>query len=420
MKTFEEVNRFLRRYWPANLGRRAYTLEYMAELMDYLDNPQDKLKVVHVAGTSGKTSTAYYAAALLKAAGKKVGLSASPHVEEINERVQLNLVPMPEAEYCKELSAFVALVEKGGLQPTYFELLVGFAFWQYARRGMEYAVIEVGLGGLTDATNVITRTDKTCIITDIGLDHLNVLGSSLAEIAEHKAGIIQLHNSVFCYKQAKVVMEQIEARARQKQADLHVLPASAAESRLDTLPLFQQRNLGLASAAVNHLLEADGAGGVTPRMLLQAAKTHIPARMETFKHGDKIVILDGAHNAQKLRALAESIKQKYPRQNIAVVVALTEGRSFRLEDATEELTRLADHLIVTTFSGPKDGPHRSEEAEVIGQLLRKHGAQSVELSPRPRVAFDKLLKRPEPVLLVTGSFYLLNHIRPLQRSLKGQ
>lgn len=413
MKTFEEVNQYLRRYWPANLGRRAYTLEYMTELMDYLDNPQEKLKVVHVAGTSGKTSTAYYAAALLKAAGKKVGLSASPHVDEVNERVQPNLVPMPEAEYCKELSAFAALVEKGKLEPTYFELLVAFAFWQYARKGMEYAVIEVGLGGLTDATNVVTRPDKMCVITDIGLDHLNVLGSSLAEIAEHKTGIIQLHNSVFCYKQAREVMRQIEARARLKQADLHVLPASAAESRLDILPLFQQRNLGLAGAAVGHLLEAEG--GVTPRMLVQAAKTYIPARMETFKHGGKVIILDGAHNAQKLHALTESIKQKYPRQKIAVLTALTEGRSFRLEDATEGLSRLADHLIVTTFSGQKDGPHRSEEAEVIAQLLGKHGAQSVELSPRPQVAFDKLLKRPEPVLLVTGSFYLLNHIRPLLR-----
>ena len=415
MKTFEEVNQFLRRYWSANLERRAYTLEYMTELMDHLDNPQDKLKVIHVAGTSGKTSTAYYAAALLKAAGKKVGLSASPHVDEINERVQPDLVPMPEAEFCKELTAFIGLIEKGGLRPTYFELLVGFAFWQYVRQGMEYAVIEVGLGGLTDATNVVTRPDKTCIITDIGLDHLNVLGSSLEEIAEHKAGIIQLHNSVFCYKQAKQIMGQIESRARQKQADLHVLPASAAEARLDTLPLFQQRNLGLASTAVNHLLEAEG--GVTPRMLLQAAKILIPARMETFRHGDQIVILDGAHNAQKLHALAESIKQKYPRQKIAAVVALAEGRSYRLKDATEELSRLADHLLVTTFGGPKDDPHRSEGAEVIDKLLRNHGVQSIEQVPRPQVAFDKLLQRPEPVLLVTGSFYLLNHIRPLLRRL---
>lgn len=416
MKTFAEANQILRQFWPVNLKRKAYTLEHIVQLMDYLDNPQDKLRVVHVAGTSGKTSTAYYAAALLKAAGKKVGLSVGPHVDEINERVQINLKPLPEAEFCRELTIFLELVKKSGIPITYFELLIAFAFWEYVRQGVEYAVMEVGLGGLTDGTNIVSRQDKVCVITDIGLDHINVLGSTLAEISEQKAGIIRLHNSVFCYRQDDEAMAPIKARAKQKQAGLHILDASAAEARRDFLPLFQQRNLGLARAAVNHVLDGGGGKPLTEAMVAEAAKVYIPARMETIKIGGKVLVIDGAHNAQKLHALAESVRKKFAGQPAAAVVTLARGRSYRLEDSTKELAGFLDHIIVTGFGGlPVDGPHRSEEPEVLAGLFRKHGVKSLEIIPKPQEAFEALLKRPEPLLLVAGSFYLLNHIRPLLR-----
>src|SRR5262245_11235196 len=129
MKTFAEANEVLRGFWPDQLTRpNTYTLDAIISLMDYLGNPQDKLKTVHIAGTSGKSSTAYYAAALLKAAGKKVGLTVSPHVDEINERVQINGTPLSETEFCSELTVFLELIKKSGLQPSYFELVVAFAF----------------------------------------------------------------------------------------------------------------------------------------------------------------------------------------------------------------------------------------------------------------------------------------------------
>src|SRR5688572_10716165 len=156
MKTFLEANEVLRQFWPELLSRRdVYTTETMVELMDYLGNPQDKLKIIHVAGTSGKTSTCYYSAALLKAAGKKVGLTVSPHVDEINERVQIDLVPMPEEAFCRDMTEFLGLVKKSELEPSYFEVLLAFAYWEFVRHRVEYAVIEVGMGGLTDATNVV-------------------------------------------------------------------------------------------------------------------------------------------------------------------------------------------------------------------------------------------------------------------------
>jgi len=413
VKNFEEANEILRQFWPEKLVRRAYTSEYMLQFMDFLGNPQDKLKVIHVAGTSGKTSTSYYCAALLKAAGKSVGLTVSPHVDEINERVQVDLQPLNEAEYCRELDIFLDVVKKSKLTLTYFEVLISFAYWEFVRRGVEYAVIEVGMGGNADATNVVNRPDKVCVITDIGLDHINVLGSTLGEIAESKAGIIRLHNSAFCYHQPDEALDKIKDRAKQKQADLHILAPEATQSQLIDLPLFQQRNLGLARAAVDHALAQNGQPILTEKMVATAAQTYIPARMETIKRSGKTIIMDGAHNYQKLHALGDSLKQKYPGQSIAAVVGFVGQRAYRLEDSAKELSAFVDHIIVTSFHGSQDERHDSEDPQEVLEILEHNGAKSLEVVANSKNALDVLLARPEPILLVAGSFYMLNDIRPL-------
>lgn len=413
MKTFAEANKVLKRFWGVRTRRGTHDLDTIIRLMDYLHNPQEKLKTIHVAGTSGKTSTAYFAASLLKAAGKRVGLIVSPHVDEMNERVQVDAVPLAEAEFCRELTVFLKLVEKSGLEPSYLETMVAFAWWEFVRAGMEYAVVEVGSGGLYDSTNVINREDKVCVITDIGLDHMNFLGTAVEQIAVHKAGIIQLHNSVFCYRQAPEIMGQIVARAQQKQADLYMLDDKAVESGLDFLPLFQQRNLGLARAAVSHLLEKHGGAVLTDELVAEATHTYIPARMEEAAYSGRTVIVDGSHNAQKLHALADSVRRKYPGQAVAVLVGFVGNRSYRLDDSVAELTQLAGHVIVTGFADDEDGLHNSEDPQALAELFRSRGAASVEVVADPAAALKVLAARPEPVLLVTGSFYLLNYIRPL-------
>lgn len=390
----------------------AYTLERQVRLMEYLDNPQDKVKVVHVAGTSGKTSTSYYAAALLQAAGFKVGLTVSPHVDEINERVQINLVPLPEREFCTDLGTFMDIVEQSGAQPTYFELLVAFAYWQFARRGMEYAVVEVGLGGLLDSTNVVTRADKICIITDLGMDHMNVLGNTLSEIAAQKAGIIQLHNTVFCYGQDNEAMTPIRARAAQKQADLHVLSQAPTPTDLQFLPLFQQRNFQLSQAAVAVALARDNRAPLTQKAISQAAHTTIPARMETFQVHGKTIIIDGSHNAQKMHALVASIIQRYPGEDAAALLSFAAHGAYRLETATAELAPVVRHAVVTSFHGAQDFPSHSVPPEALRDACIQAGITAVDILPDPAKAWQALLARPEPILLIAGSFYLLNHIRP--------
>jgi dihydrofolate synthase/folylpolyglutamate synthase len=163
-----EAERALEAYWPSQVSKHQNNLDPVRKLLRAAGNPQNTLRVVHVAGTSGKTSTAYYVAALLKAAGKKVGLAVSPHVDNLNERVQLDLSPLPEAEFCAELGKYLELVKQTGVVLNHFELLYAFAYLQFARLGVDYAVVEVGVGGLLDATNTVDRDDKVCVITDIG------------------------------------------------------------------------------------------------------------------------------------------------------------------------------------------------------------------------------------------------------------
>ena len=171
---FSESKDYLRQFY--NYAAE-YKLDAMQAFMEYLGNPQDKVQVIHVAGTSGKTSTCYYIAALLHGAGYKVGHTVSPHVDEINERVQINLEPLPETQFCEALSEFSDLVAGFDQQLSYFEVMVALAYWYFAKVGVDYAVIEVGLGGRIDGTNVVTRGDKISVITNIGFDHTKIFAS---------------------------------------------------------------------------------------------------------------------------------------------------------------------------------------------------------------------------------------------------
>lgn len=405
-----EAEKALEPYWPAHTNRPAYTTEHIQAFMDYLGSPQNTLPAIHVAGTSGKTSTAYYAAALLHAAGKKVGLLVSPHIEQLNERVQINLTPLPEKQFCQDLAIFLQMAEESGITLTYAEILYAFAYWQFARHKVDYMVIETGMGGLLDATNVITRSDKVCVITDVGLDHTNVLGNSLREVARHKAGIIHWHNAVFCHTQARLILEEIRKACRQRQADLHILDSLAPDDVIATLPPFQKRNFSLALAAACFVLQRNQEVILPPRLLRTVAlTTHIPARMEVMRLGNKTLILDGAHNAQKLNALRKSLRAQFANQAVAVLAAFTKGRGRQLEDLLKELRPFADHMIATS---PVSDVHQWYAPDEIVAAARAV-ALPVEAASDYRAAFRALLHCPEPVLVVTGSLYIHQYIRPL-------
>jgi dihydrofolate synthase / folylpolyglutamate synthase len=407
--TFEQARAVLAAYWPRNTAQRhVHSLDNMQQLLAHIGNPHERLRVIHVAGTSGKTSTAYYTAALLHATGHRVGLTVSPHVDEINERVQLGMLPLPEAEFCMQLSRFFVLLQKSPVRPTYFELMVAFALWYFAAQHVDYAVVEVGVGGLLDSTNVITDPSKVCVITDIGLDHTKVLGDTLGQIAAQKAGIMHRQNAAFCYQQSAEIMQPIRKRAVEQGANLTIVPQTSLPEAA-FLPQFQQRNFGLALCAVQFVLSRDGHQPLGTEQILQAARTTVPARMEIRSWHDKVIILDAAHNPQKLQALVSSVQAKFAGQSIAVMAGFLRGH---VPEKVQAMAPLADHLIITSFPRLPNDPYSSAPPEEIATAYQQT-SKPYELQPDIAAALQTLLHRPEPVVVITGSFYLLNHVRPL-------
>jgi dihydrofolate synthase/folylpolyglutamate synthase len=413
IRNIQEANLALQPYVPlvAQLTGKDTTLARIQPLMKLLGNPQDKLRVIHIAGTSGKTSTAYYLSALLSATGKKIGLTVSPHVDSVAERIQINGKPLSEQVFCQELTEFLKIIQKAPEPPSYFELLYAFSLWVFARQNVDYAVIETGMGGLHDATNVAARPDKICVITDIGLDHTHILGKTITEIATQKIGIVHENNQVFTYVQSQEVMAVFQDWANRHHAVIHSTTQDAQRqaSGLDFsgIPNYQVRNWLLANWVYAYLVKRDNLQSLTSKVLLQTLTIKIPARMDILRVKGKTIIMDGAHNLQKMSALVSSFKELYPGVKPAIVIGLKHDKDYK--DVAVLLSSLAARVITTSFDSSQDLPVKPMDPELLAEAF--DGRVPTKVIADPVAATRALLDSPEPVGLITGSFYLLSEIR---------
>jgi dihydrofolate synthase/folylpolyglutamate synthase len=408
--TINDVERYFLQYSPKKMSGESYTLERMRKLMKRLGNPQNSFKTIHVAGTSGKTSTAYFIRAMLHHSGRSVGLTASPHITSITERVQLGIAPMEDAEFIVEANEFIDTISQWpDIKPTYFELMIAFAYTVFAKTNVEYAVIEVGLGGMLDATNVVTRGDKVNVITPIGLDHTEVLGTTYDAIARQKAGIIQPNGVVFSAWQNDEAMKAIEEVAKAQHASLNVLEATISD---EELPRYQHTNLALAVNVATYIAVRDGFRFDDRSAIDFAVCNTPPGRFEQLKFAGKTVLLDGAHNPQKLQALFASIGA-YDTVDTCWLVGLIDAPEQKLRECAEILSRVKGDFVVTEFDTGQDmKSRRSVSAEYLAALLNTSG-QHVATEKDLRKALDLALSSPGPYAVVTGSLYLVSRIRAL-------
>ncbi len=396
------------------------TLERMQPLMEATGNPEKRLKIVHVAGTSGKTSTSYYLASLLMATGRKVGLTVSPHIDSVTERAQINMQPLSETEFTAALDEYLSLIESAGIKPTYFEVLVSFAYWYFDKVRVDYAVIETGLGGLHDATNVAQDPNKICVITDIGLDHMHVLGKTVPEIAAQKAGIIHPKNEVFIYDQAEEIMNVIEQTCQSKAAKLHVLNELSllAEQNIEGLPPFQTRNWLLAHHVYEHLRARDNLHEISQEKLIQTTRICVPARMDEATVQGKKVIMDGAHNEQKMQAFVAGFRAKYGDKKVPILLSLKLGKEFL---AVLPLLRpITSELIITAYQFSQDLPIPSINPDELAAAAQKMNFDKVSVEPKPDLAYKQLLEKTTDVGVITGSFYLIAQLRLTREELKSE
>lgn len=411
----QEVENALRPYYEVakQTTGKGITVERVARLMAHVGNPEQSLKVIHIAGTSGKTSTTSYIAALLTAAGQKVGHTVSPHISSLTERVQIDGKPLPDQKFFELLGEFLELVADAPETPSWFELIIAFALWVFAKEKVDYAVLETGMGGLHDATNVCNLPDKICVITDIGLDHTQWLGSTRVQIAGQKAGIIHPGNVVLMYEQSPEIMQVVKFKTNQtKRAELYVqhqdLLANVYGHDIDAdLPLYQHRNWLLAYATYRYLVRRDG----LPLLATEALKhtqTIVPGRMESVRVGNKTVILDGAHNAPKMQAFIDSFQGRYGKRKVPVLLALKKDKEEA--DIGPIIAKISSQIIITAFHGSQDWPVEAQDPEHLAEAMSNF-VEDVRVTGNATDGLHELLAKDDDLVVVTGSFYLLSEVK---------
>lgn len=341
-------------------------LDTMRHLMAKLNNPQDKVKFIQVAGTNGKGSTAAYLTSILSEAGIKVGRYTSPAVFSSTEQYFACGSCISESEYAKGVTAVAeAAASLDGETPTAFEQETALAFWYFAQKGCELAILEAGLGGDMDATNIVTTT-VCSIITSISMDHCRILGNKISEIAAHKAGIIKPGAPVICIEQKEDAMEPIRAAA--KAADTPLYEVHRDEVR----QIFSDKRESIVFFREFENLHLKMLGSCQPEnaaLALQAAsvlscsypieKKHIYDGIEKTRWGGRFelhsgspdIILDGAHNPDGIRRLRESVNQMFGAVPICYVCGVLADKDYEKE--IEILFGRASNVFTVTPPSPR-------------------------------------------------------------------
>jgi dihydrofolate synthase/folylpolyglutamate synthase len=411
-------------------GFRSHGTDRARALLRGLGNPQESVATVHVAGTAGKGSVCAFVAAILTAHGFRVGAHLSPHAYELVERFQIDGGPVPGHVLVDELDRVrpqIERVEEAGLgRPTFFEVTNAIAFGIFDGTA-DYNVIETGIGGLLDSTNVIARRDKLAVLTPIGLDHTDVLGATLPEIAAHKAGMLPTGGQAISARNGADVDAVIAAAAsyRQTQVDFVDLDAAVRDARVgrdgtvlrlageEEMALglqgrHQAGNAALALRAVRLLGRRDG-WAVDPSAVRAGLRlAALPGRFERRVVGGRSVILDGAHNAFKIASVVATLNELYPGQQITWVLALKHDKD--LGAVLRAVAPTAAFVVATEFhtdggDHPSSWSHRADD---IAAAARRTGLQAVS-APDPLNALDRALtgSQPSAPVVVSGSFHLL-------------
>ena len=423
-------------------------LERIRELLERLGRPQDRLKFVHVAGTNGKGSICAYLASILGAAGYRTGMFTSPYIERFEERIRVDGA-MISPDELRDVTLAVrehaeAMAEETGDHPTEFELMTAVALEHFARCGCDIVVLEVGLGGRLDSTNVIDAPEA-CVIARIGLDHTALLGNTLAAIAGEKAGIIKEGSAVVSWPQEPEAMAVIECAAAEHGCELRVpdfaqLEEGAirwedgaspfrsfsykewADLRTGILGSYQPQNATVALEAVDVLR---GRGWRIPDEAVRAgvAQTRWPGRFEIVEGGSSpdgfAIVVDGGHNPQGARALADSLAEVFPGRKPVFVIGVLEDKDY--PRMLEDVLPLGSAFVCVTPDNP-----RALSAHKLARAIRWTGQDLLGCSAcvNPVVArdFEDAIRRarelagPDGLICAFGSLYSVAALKEAVRA----
>ncbi|MBT6774047.1 bifunctional folylpolyglutamate synthase/dihydrofolate synthase [Candidatus Woesearchaeota archaeon] len=388
-------------------------LEEMEKLVTALDNPQKKFKSIHIAGTNGKGSTSAFLAQILQEAGYKVGLYTSPHLVNFNERIKINGKDISGQKIVELSEIMKRKVEENEIDTTFFEFTTAMAFQYFADEQVDFAVVEVGLGGRLDATSVIDP--EICVITNISLEHTRVLGETKEEIANEKAAIIKENKIVVTAEIDEVVLDIFNSVCNQKNSSLMGLDKELKFKIEDSS--FNEQNFSVTGKindtfsikmlgeyqiknACLALLVADLLKISIDKIKLGLLNTFWAGRLQILQK-NPLVMVDGAHNLEGIKNLVKFVK-KIDRKKI-LVLGIAEDK--KLEEMVSLLVPLFDQIIIT------EGNFKPTPVEKLNEVVLKYN-QNVKMIQDSKEAVKEALKlaNEDDFVLVSGSLYLVGDI----------
>ena len=418
-----------------DLTKRGYRLDRMRLLLDCFNNPQKNYRIIHIAGSKGKGSTGAFTSSILREAGYKTGVYSSPHISDYRERISVNRQFASEEIYIKNMNAIKDLIEDdkylslpGGSEPTTFELLTLLAFLVFKDTECEWVVLETGLGGRLDATNL--ADPELVLLTPIELEHTDLLGETIEEIAGEKAGIIKKNKPVISSAQKSEALQVFLSRSKELKSPFSYLPdlykelsssisisgsqfsilwnnGKSNEALLKLLGDFQSDNCALAIAAIMKILPQIDSETINRAI----AKANLPGRMEILGSNPHFMI-DGAHTKKSTEKLLHSFNKIFPEKGILIFGSVS-GK-----DATamcEILSKEFKHIIIS-----RPGTFKKSDPEGLYKMFEAENKNTyLILDPEAAESKARELSDGKLPVLITGSFYMAAELRKILK-IKGK
>ncbi|MGL5692816.1 MAG: bifunctional folylpolyglutamate synthase/dihydrofolate synthase [Peptostreptococcaceae bacterium] len=406
-------------------------LDSTGKLLELLGNPQENLKVIHVAGTNGKGSVCSFVANILKEEGYKVGLYTSPYLETFTERIRVNGENIPEEDVARIITIIKDKIEimlsEGYSAPTEFEIVTAMAFYYYNEQNMDYVVLEVGLGGRYDSTNVI-KNPLVSVLVSISLDHIGVLGDTIGKIAYEKAGIIKENGTAIVYKQVKDAEDVIKEVCKEKNAEYievnfkdievkksdiysQVYDCTVMGENYDDLEIrligdHQVNNSIVALNVIKFLRENKDVKVSADSIRRGLLTTKWPGRIEKIKE-NPMFIIDGAHNEDGAKSLAKALEKNFPNKKLTMLIGMLADKD--IDSVLEILMPRFDKVITTTPDND-----RAISCEELKSKISKYvdDVTAIETIDEA-VKYTLSTASEDDVIISAGSLYMIGAVRTL-------
>ena len=423
MLTYNEATKYILNRPPSG---SSHDLEKISRLLEYLDNPQDKIKVIHLAGTNGKGSTSNFLSSVFSTK-LKCGLFTSPYMVKINENIKLNGIDISDQDLVESLEKLMPYIKKlddQGFYTSYFELMTAIMYLYFYEKKVDIAIVEVGLGGSLDSTNVI-RSNLASVITTISMDHTNILGDSIEEIALNKAGIIKENRPTFLYPKSDELLSLFRKQALEKNSkiytfrkeDVHINYISEDYNSFDfsgykdvrtkLTGLHQIYNASLALRVIDFFKEDFH---ILPDDIYQGFKmAKNPGRLELISDNPKILI-DGAHNKEAIDSLSLYLENlKYDRLILGFSILKDKEYPYIIK----KLSEYTDQIVLTKI---EDNP-RAFSLDELASYCKKYFKNVIAISDNKQAfTYTKDLAGDRDLVLWCGSLYLVGEILKFKNS----